>query len=61
MKTSELGSISEQFYIAAALPKLIYLDGEAAVIAMWAWGGENLFEDREHVTMFFLLLSEIMK
>jgi hypothetical protein len=50
----------KQLRLAAEYPHLVYLDDVAAVIAVWAKGPE-LFQDREHVIMFLLLLSEIMR
>ena len=51
----------KQLRLAAEYPQLVYLEDVAAVIAGWAKGPEGLFENREHVIMFLLLLSEIMR
>ncbi len=50
----------KQLRLAAEYTQLIYLDDVAAVIACWA-KDSGLFSNREHVIMFLLLLSEIMR
>ena len=63
LRTSDIKefSMSKKFYVAAAYPERFWLDGPEGEIGKFMHNNEGLFSDREHVIMFLLFLSEIMK